>query len=316
MTPLISIIVPVYNVRDYLEECINSILNQSYTNWELILIDDGSTDGSTEICDSSEKNDIRIKVYHRSNQGVSSVRNFGVAVSKGEFIMFVDSDDCLHKDGIALLLTQLLTQNADFIMSPIKRGNTPCYIIDNKKVIHLTPSEAMKTLLSTQSLCSPCGKLIKKQLLVNSPFPENQRYEDLAIMHQIIHASKQILYTENIIYFYRDRKGSFLDKGFSLQQLYRVSALHQRSDFIHDNYPELYKYAFAQYIGGLALAAHDLYLYGNTIDYPYYADFIRKIKMEWYQIIYNQDLGKKEYLFTFLVKVNRRLFEVVCKIIK
>lgn len=107
MDNLVSVIVPVYNVEAYLAECLQSILAQTYKNLEILLIDDGSTDLSPDICNNAAQTDIRIKVYHRKNQGVSAARNYGVSVASGEYIMFVDSDDCLEARCIQILMNDI-----------------------------------------------------------------------------------------------------------------------------------------------------------------------------------------------------------------
>lgn len=112
---LISIIVPVYNTEKYLDQCIQSVLAQTYTNWELLLVDDGSTDSSGAICDKYAKQDPRLRVFHKENGGVSSARNLGLDNAKGEWITFVDADDCIERNMLKEMLSQALSDNADYV---------------------------------------------------------------------------------------------------------------------------------------------------------------------------------------------------------
>nr|WP_300658193.1 glycosyltransferase family A protein [uncultured Acetatifactor sp.] len=112
-TEMISVIVPVYNIKNYVEKCVNSIINQTYQNFEIILVDDGSSDGSEVICDKLAMCDERIRTYHKANGGLSDARNFGIDKSRGKYISFVDGDDLLHPDAIELLLHNLTINKAD-----------------------------------------------------------------------------------------------------------------------------------------------------------------------------------------------------------
>lgn len=129
MSEVVSIIIPVYNVKEYIDECIISIVNQTYSNLEIILIDDGSSDGSAEICDRWASKDSRIHVAHQGNRGVSAARNTGLFMSKGEFISFVDADDWLETDEIEKLVSHLISHEADmavcgYINHSLKRNKT------------------------------------------------------------------------------------------------------------------------------------------------------------------------------------------------
>lgn len=317
MDNLVSVIVPVYNVEAYLAECLQSILAQTYKNLEILLIDDGSTDLSPDICNNAAQTDIRIKVYHRKNQGVSAARNYGVSVASGEYIMFVDSDDCLEARCIQILMNDILKEQADLAISAtVDRTQKPTYLIrpDNHYTL-LTTKQAMEFLLKNQSLCCPWGKIYKKEVLIGIPFPVNQRYEDLAVMHLMIHQASKIVYTEDILYFYRDREGSFIDTQFTIEKLDRVNALYNRAEFIKSTYPDLYKYSYAQYVGGMALAAYDLFPIHEKECQRYYHKYITEIKHHYKNIFYNCNLGKREYLFVILIKLNRYLFEFSCRIL-
>lgn len=162
MTPVISIIVPVYNVEQYLEQCLNSILNQDFQQWECILIDDGSTDRSGAICDEFSLRDGRFHVLHNVNRGVSSARNTGLALAKGDWICFVDSDDQLVEDGLSHMLDVNIRMNADVCICPIVRDTNFAHEI---KIL----DDAEKRLLIWACLSYRTESYVAKGFLVDAP---------------------------------------------------------------------------------------------------------------------------------------------------
>lgn len=211
---LISIIVPVYNTENYLTKCLDSIINQTYKNLEIILIDDGSTDNSGKICDKYAKRDKRIVVIHKTNGGVSSARNLGLKIANGSYIGFVDADDWIADDMYEILYVNLKKFNADISVCKFKNIYTRNNIIynngDNAKTILLNAVKSMEFLLNSKEnyMCCLWNKLYKKELL--SEFDEK-----LSIAEDLLQNFK-IYFQENIItvfenkekYFYYIRKGS------------------------------------------------------------------------------------------------------------
>lgn len=159
-TPLISVIVPVYNTEKYLDQCIQSVLAQTYTNWELLLIDDGSTDSSGAICDKYAAQDSRIRVFHKENGGVSSARNLGLDNAKGEWITFVDSDDWVN----ANLYTRLLHDSSGLLIVGAYKKASQMYILPNEKIL-LDKGENVLNLFMLPHFSVPWGKLYKRSIL-------------------------------------------------------------------------------------------------------------------------------------------------------
>ena len=208
---MISIIVPIYNIAPYIERCVDSVLSQTYDNWELILVDDGSTDGSTQVCDEQVERDARIRVLHKENQGVALARRDGVRCAKGDWIMFVDGDDTLTKDAIELLLGY---DNGcfDIIGASFKR------IIQNKEYIPqfstegiLSKEQYMEALLLETTYIGPCAKLIHRQLFDDLDW-DCPRYviqnEDLLMLMHLSNKAKQIYIAKDLIYNYICRSNS------------------------------------------------------------------------------------------------------------
>jgi len=208
--PLISVIVPVYNVEKYLVRCIESILVQTYTTFELILIDDGSPDSCGNICDCYAEKDSRIRVIHKSNQGVSAARNTGLDNATGEYIAFIDSDDWIHEKYLFLLLNAMISTNSYMSVCGYVRTN------NEHALEEINCSECIQTLKSTQLLNSHEMKsftprrLYKKELLSNIRFNSNVMVEDALFNTEVIAKNPvfSVAYIPIPLYAYYTRDGS------------------------------------------------------------------------------------------------------------
>ena len=215
--PLISIIVPVYNVEPYIKKCIDSIVAQSYENIEIILVDDGSTDASGAICDNCAKKDKRTKVIHKKNGGVSSARNAGLEATKGDYISFVDGDDALRSDYIDNLYEDIVRTGADISICGFRRfnesGETTCSEADFTGVV--SSAEAMTLLLENKFYPAPWGKLFKKKVFEKIRYNEQYTYgEDLDVTNRYLSNNLVVsLDQDNKSYLYRTRVDSAMGKG-------------------------------------------------------------------------------------------------------
>lgn len=242
---MISVIVPIYNTALYLEECINSVINQTYIDWELILVDDGSTDSSPSICDKYVSIDSRIKAIHINNVGLSGARNNGLEIAHGDYICFLDSDDYLFDYSLEIL-HKVLTENS----AEVAVGNLVSDKYSNKKnknginqVILYKPSDAIADTLYQKNLQpSVCGKLFKKKLFDDLRFQESTYYEDLNIFYRLYHKSLRIAYIPLPVYYYRKTPGSILHT-WNYRRLHVLNVTKRIEDFIKNNYPELIKAA-------------------------------------------------------------------------
>lgn len=209
--PLVSVVVPVYNVEDYISQCIESIISQTYNNLEIIIVIDGSTDRSEEICESYKSKDTRIKIIRQRNQGLSVARNTGIISSRGELICFVDSDDFIKKEMIEKMVDAKLRNNAQMVIAGIIR-----YYSDKeyyKKSIAtektVTPEEALMSILTDDLIGNySCNKLVDRLLFENVFFPENKVYEDVYTIYKVIAKCKIIYVLSDSFYFYRQRDNS------------------------------------------------------------------------------------------------------------
>ena len=219
-SPLISIIVPVYNVEKYIERCIESILSQTYTNFELLLIDDGSTDQSGKICDKYAGKEDRIKVYHKKNNGATSARLFGISVAKGYWIHFVDSDDTITPDSLERLIDVSKTGNYDIIGGTVIWNNSE--IFQYKTQGEMNSTEYIKALLSGDTNGGPVAKIIRRDLFcqakLNIP-KEITNNEDLLMLISIgLYVNKVFFSDKLAIYNYRSRPNSSSSKIMPISQ--------------------------------------------------------------------------------------------------
>ncbi|MFC7322727.1 glycosyltransferase family 2 protein [Halobacillus campisalis] len=243
MNPAISIIVPVYNVEPYLRKCLNSILAQTFTDFEVIVVNDGSTDGSGEICDEFSKNDIRVKVIHEKFKGVSSARNTGVRFAQGEYIGFVDSDDRVEKEMYKKLYRLCIDSECDIsicrlgreidgkLMYPIQKGG---YIVE------LSNEEAMKELFKGELYrFSLCNKLFKRDLFEGVNFPEGRIHEDMATTYKLFEKAKRISFIDYSGYIYVKRQNSILTKKYNSNRLDSFKGWEEIINFMKERYPQL-----------------------------------------------------------------------------
>ena len=218
---MISVIVPVYNVEPYLEEAMESLLHQIYTDLEIILVDDGSTDGSGEICNRYQKKDYRIKVIHQENRGLSAARNAGLDICKGEMIAFLDSDDAFCKDMLQKMSDAMIESGADIVecnfalYKDIHHMN-PQQIRKKKKCI---PPEVNRTglyqkrdslLMKLDGKIAPnvWNKLYNRKVWNTIRFPEGQNYEDLDIILPLLREAESVYILDEILMMHRKRSGS------------------------------------------------------------------------------------------------------------
>lgn len=212
MSGKISIIVPIYNVEEYLEDCLDSIEDQSYTNLEILLVDDGSTDKSGAICEEYQKRDDRFKAIHQANRGVSDARNRGLLEATGEYIGFVDPDDFIERDYFDILISQMEKTKADIVVCgyrTFERAEEENAIIE---MGIYNAHELIAELLQNDSMpCYLWNKLYKRAVFKGIIFPVGRRYEDVWVMHLIFMNAERISVVNDMIYHYRLREGSITD---------------------------------------------------------------------------------------------------------
>lgn len=241
-TPEVSIIVPVYKVEKYIDQCLESIKRQTFSNWECIMVNDGSPDKAGQICERFLNSDPRFKLIHKENGGLSSARNEGLAISQGRFIAFVDSDDWIDTKYIETLYNLLVQYDADIAQCGfIKEFKT----FKRKKRLKfsnpiLEGEEVAKQLLIYNRLPGfMWNKLFRKEL-INSEFPVGLVYEDYYVMTSWVDNIKKVVLSPEMLYHYRMRKGSITASSEAKYQLDFMNAVKQRVDKIKKIFPDIF----------------------------------------------------------------------------
>jgi glycosyltransferase involved in cell wall biosynthesis len=242
MKPEISIIVPVYNVENYIKDCIDSILGQTFSNFEVILINDGSTDRSGSVCDFYAQKDKRVRVVHQDYSGVSSARNVGVNISQGDYIGFVDGDDHIAHDMYKNLLSLCKNSSSDIAVCKLGREIDGKLINQGEKgfIKEMDNTEGMRELFKgILYRFSLCNKLFKKNCFESIKFPEGRIHEDLSTTYKLFAKSKKIVYTNYIGYIYVKRSNSILTKKFNEKRLEAFIGWDEILEFMNIHYPHL-----------------------------------------------------------------------------
>lgn len=232
-TPLVSVVIPIYKVESYLQQCVDSVVNQSYKNLEIILVDDGSPDRCPEICDEYAKQDSRIKVIHKPNGGLSDARNAGIEVAEGEYLSFVDSDDVIYHEMIEVLM-QPLIENKELKLSVCQ--SLSFYNdedVDSNQVTRVIEILAYSNLLkrNRKIWTTAWGKIYQKNFFIDLKYPVGRVHEDEFVTYKICYEAKKIAYTDSKMYYYRQRDCSIMNT-MTIKRLTDIhEAMKEQVDF-------------------------------------------------------------------------------------
>ncbi|MDO5395385.1 MAG: glycosyltransferase [Bacteroidales bacterium] len=235
---MISVIIPVYNVEKYLRQCLESILAQTFHDYETILVDDGSTDTSGTICDDFASRDSRIKVIHKPNGGLSSARNAGIDVASGNRIIFIDSDDIISPDCLETLHSTALSTGAGIICGSFTHDLHK--LGKGKGVRTVAAGRAIEQTLHQTHGClnTACGKLFDRKIFDGLRFREGTWYEDLDFFYRAYARAQTITFSGQRTYYYRLHPASFLGK-WSEQRLDVLRVMEDMTQWFTDNMPQL-----------------------------------------------------------------------------
>lgn len=240
--PLISVIVPVYRVESYLEHCIRSIAEQTYSNLEILLVDDGSPDRSGEICDSWAARDSRIRVIHRQNAGAGAARNTALDEANGEIIAFVDSDDYLHPNMYAHLYG-LMKDGADIAECEIGITETDDLVMDDgagASILICETEEALRLHIQDAKFCqTPPNKLYRRDCVGDIRFPVGNLIDDEFFTYKVLGNAGKLAHSSACMYAYRQQSGSAMHKPYSLRRLQGLDAKLQRLTYLSRRFPGL-----------------------------------------------------------------------------
>ena len=242
--PMITVIVPVYQVHQYIRECVESLMYQTYKNLEIILVDDGSTDGSEKLCDEYAEMDGRIRTIHQKNRGLSGARNAGLDNVNGEYIAFIDSDDFVKNNYIEELYNLILKYNADIAICSYEKSETGIFKNCNEKdkEICMSSEELLKRWHGKYKKYETVvwNKLYHRNIFNRQSFtirfPEGRKHEDVLISHLLIQNAKKIALTTGIFYLYRIREGSITAKVMQKENAEQnLGAQRERMEFFKKN---------------------------------------------------------------------------------
>ena len=241
---LISVVIPVYKVEEYLQYCLESISRQSFTNYEVVLVDDGSPDNCGKMCDEYAIIHSNTKVVHQKNQGLSVARNIGAKVSSGKYITFLDSDDVVSVDYLETLYSLIFENEIDIsvgLLVPFWGEKSAERKEEQRYRIELFDTEqALEEMLYGQryGVQGP-AKLYRRELVIKDPVPVGKLHEDQAAMYKIIANCKKLAYINKPIYFYRQRTTSIVHTHVTKAHLYGLEAVNEQMNFIKTNFPSI-----------------------------------------------------------------------------
>ena len=241
-TPLISVIVPVYNVEPYLDRCVQSIVDQTYTNLEIILVDDGSPDNCPAMCDAWAARDTRIKAIHQENGGLSDARNAGLAEASGEYVAFIDSDDWVEPEFLRFLLLTTKENQSEIAGSAyrlVEDVTEPPPSADSFETTVYPRDEALSALIADRVRQVVWNKLYARTLIADIPFEKGKFHEDEFWSYKVFSHAERYAQIDYIGYNYLQRAGSIMGERYSLKRLDAVEAKTQRQAFLEDKMPSL-----------------------------------------------------------------------------
>lgn len=299
---LISIIVPIYNVEKYLKKCIESIINQTYKNIEIILVDDGSPDNCGIICDEYSQKDKRIIVIHKENGGLSDARNKGIDIAKGDYLTFIDSDDFVNIDYIEKLYNSIKLNNTKLAQCGISKVNENNEIIEklNYDENYIKTSHEILNELYGKHLIENVvvwNKMYAKELFKNIRFPVGKIHEDEFTTYKLIYYSKNVAIVSDSLYNYRQNNASIMGRKFNIKRLNLLEALEQRIQFFWDkNEKDLYEKSVKVYLEQLRM------YYIKTKKYIRNSKEIQQDIKRKYKIEYKKFMKVKEKTFKEMLK--------------
>lgn len=240
---LISVIIPIYNVMNYLSYCIDSVIAQDYSNIEIILVNDGSTDKSLEICNYYKEKDNRIIVVDKKNGGLSDARNAGLEIARGKYVVFIDGDDFVSDNFVSYLYNLMVSNNADISSCKFKTVYNYDKImhIKNEFNVILTPKESLSAMVNYDDCFLPnvCNKMFDIKLFDNVRFPTGKIYEDMIPLAKLIINSTKVVKGSEENYYYYQRAESISNRNFSLKEIDHINLSKELIEVIKIKYDEL-----------------------------------------------------------------------------
>lgn len=317
--PLISIIVPVYNVEKYLSKCVDALLTQTYDNLEIILVDDGSTDSSGMLCDIYGKENINIYVIHKKNGGLSDARNAALDICKGEYITCVDSDDIVTNDYVETLYQGIEKYNCKISIGEIstfydEKEWSNVKIDENNTWELLSSGDALKTILVQGKFdVSACSKLYARELFEGIRYPLKKWYEDLGTTYKLIGRTTNIAWCGKVIYGYRrNRVGSITTmKTYNPKVLEIIEMYEGFYRYIQNEYPHLIREANCRYATCAAAVLERLYISKEEKEFKDTVVEMRKLIRSRYKDILRSTLSLRRKMKLFIASLSGCMYRII-----
>lgn len=313
-TPRVSVIVPVYRVEKYLDRCVESIVGQTFTDTEILLIDDGSPDNCGKMCDEWAVKDSRIQVFHKENGGLSDARNFGIEHSVGAYLIFIDSDDFIELDMLEILYDLITEYEADVAICGLyncyKSGKHPRCTDEN--IIVCDGEKALEYILKADrmSVETPT-KLIKRSVLGDLRFIKGKTSEDAFFTPALMMRVSKVVETAKPLYNYYHREGSITTAPFNEKGTHVIEAYTMILEKVKVCYPNLEQVALFRYIWAhFTVLDRILASPGSPTDIPAFKSVVRVLRENWLRIIKNPYVGIGRKIATLALKLNIDLYKV------
>lgn len=314
----IGVIIPVYNVENLLKKCVDSVVNQSYKNFTIYLVDDGSTDNSGKICDEYKEKYDFIQVFHKENGGLSDARNYALDRIDTEYVIFIDSDDYIAKNYIEELYTAAEKYNADLVISNSKsvynysEGNEQEKINSNG-IIELSKEEAFRRILLQQDCdVSATSKIYKREIFQSIRYPVNELYEDILIIDKIIEKAQKIVLNKYAGYFYYQRQGSIMYGSMSAKRKILENVCDNILTIVKKDYPSIVDAAIWRYV------YCNFYLLGRSVlddEYISYSKHLRDNILKYKDEIKRSPLySKKQRFATICLQLGLPFYKIMWKL--
>lgn len=309
MNYLLSVVVPIYNVEKYLKKCLDSIINQTYKNLEIILVDDGSTDCSGKIADEYGKKDKRIKVIHKKNGGLADARNVGIDNASGKYIAFVDSDDWIDLNTYSESIKTMEKHNSDmFVFRAIScYSDTEINIFNNNNFIEISNDK----IFDYWSIVGRgvCDKIFLKKYWDDIRFPFGKTSEDVFVIYLLMAKAQHTILSSNIYYYYRQRAGSI--SKIKNVRIDSYEAYTKAKDFIYKNYPNSYNIFMKNYVTNCMGLYNSIILYDNKNKWKkLMLEEIKKYK----KFIFKSDVGLYKKVQVICLLYFKMLYYIIMKI--
>jgi glycosyltransferase involved in cell wall biosynthesis len=316
MKPEISIIIPVYEVEKYIEKCINSLQEQTYKNFEALIINDGTKDNSINIAKEIVSNDSRFIFFDKDNGGLSDARNYGIERSKGKYICFLDSDDYYDKDFLKIMYNKIVEEKSDIVICDIVLVNENYEKIRDQKNIYQYSISGKEALLDMSILNMAQNKLYKKELFDDIKYPVGYYYEDRATTYRLFYKSNKISFVNEILFYYLQRTNS-ITRGLNQQKLSDpLKILEEIKEFLFEN--NIYERYREKYIQNylLTILSSSVQIADFSLNYSKDINsYLKQInnKIFSFKNIYLLRDNPKKMLALYLLKFNKNLFKILAK---